>query len=65
MDFGNEKMNVEVEKNCGNCRYGNYYKRRLKRTLVGFVDCEVYSCKKEISKVCVNWKEKKNEAADG
>lgn len=57
-------MNTETEKSCGNCRYGDYYKRRGNKKLVGFVDCEVYSCKKEISKVCANWKEKKNEAAD-
>lgn len=49
----------DTEKTCGNCFYGDYY-RRHHMTVSRWVDCEVYSCKKEAKeKACENWKEKK------
>jgi len=49
----------DTEKTCGNCFYGDY-SRRHHMTVSRWVDCEVYSCKKEAKeKACENWKEKK------
>ncbi len=47
------------QKMCGNCLYGDYYRRRAGE-LRTWVDCEVYSTKKAAKeKACHNWKEKK------
>ncbi len=53
---------MEKEKRCcGNCRYADYYRRKCK-PLTAWVECEVYSTKKERGhKPCHNWKEKKLE----
>lgn len=48
-------------KTCGNCVYGDYYKRKC-CVIKTHVECEVYSRKYERQqKACHNWKEKKNE----
>lgn len=48
------------QKMCGNCLYGDYYRRRTNRELRTWVDCEVYSTKKAAKeKACGNWKERK------
>ena len=37
---------MEEVKTCGNCHYGDYYRRHY-MTVSHWIDCEVYSCKKE------------------
>ncbi len=49
------------ERCCGNCLYGNYYKRKCS-VITAWVDCEVYTRKMERQhKPCHNWKERKHE----
>lgn len=49
-----------VEKTCGSCMYGDYYKRKG-ATLKTAVMCEVYSHRMERGhKACHNWKERKD-----
>lgn len=55
------KFDEKEPKTCGNCHYGDYYKRRC-GMLKTHVLCEVYSDRHEKGqKGCHNWKEKKNE----